>query len=61
MNYKKEMYDLRMQIEELNKVVGTPLVDEYKRRIKLPQGWHLDFVLSSNKYCVVDRMGARVL
>lgn len=60
-NDKQEIKDLRVQIDELNKVVGTPLVDEYKKRIKLPQGWHLDFGLSSNKYCVVDRMGARVL
>lgn len=51
---------LRNQLEELNKVVGTALVDEVKRKIELPKGWHLDFQLNSNKFVVVNHMGMRV-
>ena len=47
-------------IEELNKVVGTALVDEVKRKIELPKGWHLDFQLHSNKFVVVNHMGMKV-
>lgn len=48
---------LRKQLEELNKVVGTALVDEVKRKIELPIGWYLDFQLHSNKFVVVNHMG----
>ena len=51
---------LRKQLEELNKVVGTALVDEVKRKIELPKGWYLDFQLNSNQYCVVNHMGMKV-
>lgn len=51
---------LRMQLEDLNKVVGTPLVDEFKKRIKLPKGWHLDFQLHTNKFVVTNHMGMKV-
>lgn len=51
---------LRKQLEDLNKVVGTSLVDEYKKRIKLPKGWHLDFQLHTNKFVVTNHMGMKV-
>ena len=51
---------LRQQLEDLNKVVGTKLVDDYKRKVKLPRGWHLDFQLNSNKFVVVNHMGMKV-
>ena len=51
---------LRKQLEELNKVVGTALVDEVKRKIELPKGWHLDFQLHSNKFVAVNHVGMRV-
>lgn len=50
---------LRKQLEELNKVVGTALVDEVKRNIELPKGWYLDFQLHSNKFVVVNHVGMR--
>ena len=51
---------LKQQIDDLNKVVGTSLVDEYKRKVELPKGWHLDFQLNSNKFVVVNHMGMKV-
>ena len=51
---------LNEQLEALNKVVGTPLVDEYKRKIELPRGWYLDFQLHSNKFVIVNHMGMKV-
>ena len=51
---------LRQQLEDLNKVVGTKLVNEYKRKVDLPRGWHLDFQLNSNKFVVVNHMGMKV-
>lgn len=51
---------LRQQLEDLNKVVGTSLVDDYKRKVKLPRGWYLDFQLNSNKFEVVNHMGMKV-
>lgn len=51
---------LRKQLEDLNKVVGTSLVDEYKKRIKLPKGWHLNFQLNTNKFVVTNHMGMKV-
>ena len=48
------------QLEDLNKVVGTDLVDKYKAKINLPKGWYLDFQLHSNKFVVVNHMGAKV-
>ena len=51
---------LRKNLEELNKVVGTALVDEVKRKIELPKGWHLDFQLHSNKFVIVNHVGMRV-
>ena len=51
---------LRQQLEDLNKVVGTSLVDDYKRKVNLPKGWHLDFQLHSNKFVVTNHMGMKV-
>ena len=51
---------LRKQLEDLNKVVGSPLVDEFKRRVKLPKGWYLDFQLNKNKFIVVNHMGMKI-
>ena len=51
---------LRQQLANLNEVVGTSLVDEYKRKVELPRGWHLDFQLHSNKFVVVNHMGMKV-
>jgi len=51
---------LRKQLDALNNVVGTSLVDKYKREIHLPQGYHLDFGLHSKKFYIVDRYGACV-
>lgn len=51
---------LRKQLEDLNKVVGTSLVDEYKKRVKLPKGWYLDFQLHTNKFVVTNHMGMKV-
>lgn len=51
---------LRKQLEELNKVVGTALVDEVKRKIELPKGWYLDFQLHTNKFVVTNHMGMKV-
>lgn len=51
---------LREQLAALNSVVGTPLVDEYKRKVKLPKGWHLDYQLHSNEFVVVNHMGMKV-
>ena len=52
--------ELRQKLEDLNRVVGTKLVDDYKRKVKLPRGWHLDFQLNSNKFVVVNHMGMKV-
>lgn len=52
--------ELRQQLEDLNSVVGTDLVDEYKKRIHIPKGWHLDFQLHSNKFVVVNHVGMKV-
>ena len=52
--------ELRQQLEDLNNVVGTSLVDEYKRKVKLPIGWHLDFQIHSNKFTVINHMGRKV-
>ena len=51
---------LRQQLEDLNKVVGTKLVDDYKRKVNLPRGWNLDFQPHSNKFVVVNHMGMKV-
>lgn len=55
-----EARQLRQQIDNLNKVVGTSLVDEYKRKVELPRGWYLDFQLNSNKFVVVNHIGMKV-
>ena len=48
---------LRKQLDELNSVFGTPQVYEYERKVELPIGWHLDVMVFSKKFCVVDHMG----
>ena len=52
--------ELRQKLEDLNRVVGTKLVDDYKRKVKLPRGWHLDFQLNSNKFVVVNHIQKEV-
>ena len=51
---------LRQQLEDLNKVVNTTRVEEVKRKIQLPKGWHLDFQLHTNKFVVVNHMGMKI-
>ncbi len=61
LNERRE--EILKAIDDLNKAVGTPEVDEARRIVLklLPVGYHLDFGLLTSTFCVVDHKGARVL
>lgn len=54
---------ISIAIAELNNHIGTKEIDTYKEKVLklLPQEYHLDFDLHSNRFCVVNHYGARIL
>lgn len=53
-----------LDLEEVNKFVGTSLIDEKLRwwiyKYKHHKGWYPRFQLNSNKFVICNRLGARL-
>lgn len=53
-----------LDLEEVNRFVGTILIDEkigwWVNKYKEHTGWYLKFQLNSNKFIIVNRLGARL-
>lgn len=53
-----------LDLEEVNKFVGTNLIDEklkwWNKKYKHYTGWYLRFQLNSNKFIITNRLGVRL-